>query len=438
MKLRITVSVLVALLLAVTAAHAAEWTSLTPTWRCAAQMAFDNANQRTIMFGGTTVFFDGRYYNDVWEMRLDSMARCRWTRLAVSGTPPQKRDDIVIAYDPAAERMIIFGGSAGLGSRLSDLWALNLTPGSETWQQLTPSGTPPSARHFCSYLYRPGSLYVFGGEDSVGTLNDVWRLALDSLAWHQISPSGTPPSPRCQTGAAYDSAANRALIFGGYTGGGFTDEVWALDLTPGAEHWTKLSPGGNGPSARGGFAYAQGGDQLFVSCGWAGGDYYNDLYALDIPTLTWSHINPGGDVPLARRNPTGVWDDAFRRFIVFGGEWYRGYYLSDAYAVDGVDYLAAQEPPLPAAAPALSIAGIANGVVHIRCIAALTGPVTVKIADATGRLVRELYSGQALPAGAGLDWDGTDARGHSVPVGAYYCSVETGGTTLSRKFVLTR
>jgi hypothetical protein len=347
-----------------------------------------------------------------------------------------------MVYDPEGERMIVFGGSAGLGSRLNDVWALNLTRGSETWQQLTPSGTPPSPRHFCYYLYYPGSLFVFGGEDSagVGDLNDVWKLDLDSLAWHQISPSGTPPSPRMDGGAAYDSANYRMLIFGGRPGSGFTDEVWALDLAPGIEEWTQLHPGGNGPSARSGFAYAQGGQKLFVSCGWDGGSYYNDLYALDIPSLTWSRINPGGDAPMTRRNTTGAWDDAGDRFLVFGGEADRGYYLSDAYSVNGGNLDVAEwDPPQPRVPdPALSIAGIVNGSVRIRCSIAQAARVTVKIVDPSGRLVRDVYAGTASPPCVDLEWDGRDGQGRTVPAGTYYCSVETGGTTLSRKFVFTR
>jgi hypothetical protein len=442
MYVRITRSVLVVLLLTITAASATDWIPATPTMRCAARMALDSAHQRIIMFGGTTVFFDGKYYNDVWQIPLDVAVQCLWTRLAVGGTPPQRRDDVSMVYDPVGNRMIIFGGSAGLGSRLNDVWALNLTRGSETWQQLSPSGTPPSPRHFCYYIYDPArlSLVVFGGEDSAGAgdLNDVWELSLGSLVWHQIKPSGTQPSPRMDGGAAFDGANNRMIIFGGRPGSGFTNEVWALSLVPGSEHWTQLSPAGNGPSARAGFAYAQGGQKLFVSCGWGGSSYYNDLYALDIPSLTWSRINPGGDAPLARRNTTGGWDDAASRFLVFGGEADRGYYLSDLYAVDCAGMAEWVQPQPQAEDPLLSVAGIASGSVRIHCVLTQNAWVTVKIADASGRLIREAYAGTATRSGINLEWDGLDARGHSVPTGVYYCSVETGGTTLSRKFVFAR
>ena len=431
MYARITRSALAVLLPAIAAASAIDWTPVTPTMRCAARMALDSAHQRIIMFGGTTVFFDGKYYNDVWEIPLDVAIQRSWARLAVSGTPPQRRDDVCMAYDPVGDRMIIFGGSAGLGSRLNDVWALNLTRDSETWQQLSPSGTPPSPRHFCYYIYDPArlSLVVFGGEDSagVGDLNDVWELSLGNLAWHQIKPSGTQPSPRMDGGAAFDGVNNRMIIFGGRPGSGFTNEVWALNLTPGSERWTQLSTGGNGPSARAGFAYAQGGHDFFVSCGWGGGEFHNDLYALDIPSLTWSRINPGGDAPAARRNTTGGWDDAASRFLVFGGEADHGYYLSDLYTVNCAGVAEWVQPQPQAADPLLSVAGVANGSVRIHCVLTQNGWVTVKIADASGRLVRETYAGTAARPGINLEWDGRDARGHSVSAGVYYCSVETGG-----------
>ena len=70
MYVRIRRSVLAVLLPAITAASAIDWTPVTPTMRCAARMALDSAHQRIIMFGGTTVFFDGKYYNDVWDCLL--------------------------------------------------------------------------------------------------------------------------------------------------------------------------------------------------------------------------------------------------------------------------------------------------------------------------------------------------------------------------------
>ncbi len=439
-----TGSLCAALLLVVAAATASDWTGITPTMRCGARMVRDSANGRVILFGGTTVFFDGRYYNDVWEMRPDASVRCSWARLAVGGTPPQERDDVVMVYDQVGKRIIVFGGSAGLGSRLNDLWALNLTPGSGTWQQLLPSGIPPSPRHFCYDVYDPTrrSLIVFGGEDSagVGDLNDVWKLELDSLAWHHIIPSGTPPSPRMDGGAAYDEATNRMLVFGGRPGSGFTNEVWALDLEPGSEKWTRLSPGGNGPSARAGFAYAQGGQKLFVSCGWDGSNYYNDLYALDIHSLTWSLINPGGDAPLARRNTTGAWDEVGSRFFIFGGEAARGYYLSDAYSIDcgnlGVAEWNSQVLRQPE--PSLSVVTGAGGSAGISFAVERSLRVAVKIVDATGRVVRQLYSGTATPPALQLAWDGADNHGRSLPAGLYYCSIETDDLSIARKFALVR
>lgn len=443
MKLRSTRSVLI-VLLPVMAAAASQWVGLTPQARCAARMARDCANQRIILFGGTSVYYDGRYFNDVWQFGLDSNGECPLSRLSVSGTPPCDRDDGVMVYDPVGRRMILFGGSAGIGSRLNDVWALNLTRGSESWQQLSPSGTPPSARHFCYYIYYPvrRSVIVFGGEDSAGTgdLNDVWELGLDSLAWHEINPSGTLPSTRMDGGAAYDATNNRMIIFGGRPGNGFTSEVWALDLESGSEHWTKLSPSGSGPSARAGFAYAQGGDKLYVSCGWDGDYYFNDLYVLDIPTLTWSQVNPSSDAPWERRNTTGAWDEIGQRFFIFGGEaGGPGYYVSDAYCIGFVGQAGGYKPlQSPASASFLSIAGIANGVVRIHCLLAQAGLVDVRIVDASGRLVSEAYSGPAVPPGMNLEWDGRDMNGHSVPAGSYYCSLETGGKTQTRKFVYTR
>ena len=47
-------------------------------------------------------------------------------------------------YDPVRDRMVGYY-FPGLGYPLNDVWALSLA-GTPTWTQLTPTGTPPSAR----------------------------------------------------------------------------------------------------------------------------------------------------------------------------------------------------------------------------------------------------------------------------------------------------
>jgi len=64
--------------------------------------------------------------------------------------------------------------------------------------------------------------------------------------------------------------------------------------------------------------------------------------------------------------------------------------------------------------------------------------VTLAIYDLAGRRVRALVDG-ARPAGTqGVTWDGTDARGESVPAGIYVYRLRAGSFDQGRRMVLAR
>jgi endonuclease I len=67
------------------------------------------------------------------------------------------------------------------------------------------------------------------------------------------------------------------------------------------------------------------------------------------------------------------------------------------------------------------------------------GPVSLRIYDVTGRQVRVLADGGVLDAGRhALDWDGRDAGGNTLQAGLYFCRLEAGTVSDSRRMVLAR
>src|SRR5437762_8982329 len=122
------------------------------------------------------------------------------------------------------ERFTIPFATAWFGSENNQVWALSLT-GTPTWSSIVPLGTPPPPRvgHLAVYDPVRDRMLVFGGERSpapqtIVALNDVWELTLGGTpTWTQLLPSGAPPSPRWLVAGAYDSGADRLLVFGGYS-----------------------------------------------------------------------------------------------------------------------------------------------------------------------------------------------------------------------------
>ncbi|MGD9548145.1 MAG: FlgD immunoglobulin-like domain containing protein [Candidatus Krumholzibacteriia bacterium] len=68
-----------------------------------------------------------------------------------------------------------------------------------------------------------------------------------------------------------------------------------------------------------------------------------------------------------------------------------------------------------------------------------SGPATVQVFDAAGRLVRSLLTGAILDAGDhALEWDGRDDAGRPVPSGTYLARLEASGITTVRKMALLK
>jgi len=65
-------------------------------------------------------------------------------------------------------------------------------------------------------------------------------------------------------------------------------------------------------------------------------------------------------------------------------------------------------------------------------------PVTVRILDAAGRVVRDLHRGWLPPGPHEVAWDGCDATGAAVAAGVYFCTLESAALTESRKLSVVR
>ena len=222
------------------------WSQLAPTgtppsprgWHTA---IYDPLRDRMVVFAGSGVS------NDTWALSLAGSPA--WSKLAPAGIPPSARYEHTAIYDPVRDRMVVFGGTDGSTSR-NDTWALSLA-GSPAWSQLAPAGIPPSGRSSHTAIYDPARdrMVVFGGTGTdFDYFNDAWALSLaGSPTWSQLAPAGIPPRARRYHTAIYDPGRDRMVVFAGFgLGNSYYSEfgdAWALTLG-GSPAWIELWHGG--------------------------------------------------------------------------------------------------------------------------------------------------------------------------------------------------
>ena len=208
-----------------------------------------------------------------------------------------------------------------------------------TWTQIAVDGKIPDPRAVHSAIHDPinNRMIIFGGWSSVGynSRNDVYSLT--GTMWDSLVTSGGPPGRRAGHVAVYDTVRHRMVVFGGsdwwWT---WYNDTWAFDVT--TNTWTQLSITGTLPSGR----YASCGiydsfqDKLIIFGGYCRGtpkdSITNETWALDFDTQEWDSLNTTNN-PSPREYATAVYDTVNHRMIVFGGDNTTGN-LSDVWSLN--------------------------------------------------------------------------------------------------------
>jgi N-acetylneuraminic acid mutarotase len=178
-----------------------------------------------------------------------------------------------------------------------------------------------------------GRVVMFGGENDQGEfLNDTW--VYDPLA----ADPGVVDSPAARSfpSLVFDPAGGEALLFGGGTGDGQYEDTWAYESA--TDTWTKLEPIGGSPPGRlyQSMVYhvADGTALLFGGATRSG--LANDLWAYDPTRNTWTELKPMGDSPPARSFHALVYDPITETTLLFGGRNDDGL-MNDTWAYDPAD-----------------------------------------------------------------------------------------------------
>jgi hypothetical protein len=234
-----------------------------PPARFGAAMTHDAATNTIILFGGFGAGSTGGCcfaLNDTW-----SFDGSTWTQLAGPTGPagcggalpcsnsPSGRLLTGVAYDDAAQRIVLFGGCAtpsfaGCGSSFNDTWSFD----GSLWRQIVAPGctaacpNSPPARFAMGMAYDGAAhaVVLFGGGSPVGLVNDTWSF--NGAAWTQlIFPGCTnacPNSPpaRLGMGMAFDETAGAVVLFGGTLPAGLANDTWGFS---GAAWVQTIAPG---------------------------------------------------------------------------------------------------------------------------------------------------------------------------------------------------
>ena len=224
----------------------------TPSARWRPGLMVDPTGDRLILFGGHGMGLQDD--DSVWQLPL--AADAPWSRMPVSGPGPGARWGHSTTYDSIHNRMIVFGGRDVTGP-LAETWTLSLgaTP---TWTRIDGGGLQPLPREGHSAVYDPAGdrMVVFGGSVGSSPADDTWQLSLSGTPTWTPIPTPVRPLARAFASSGYDGLRHRIVLVGGQgAGSGPLSDGWTFDLA-GDSGWSPAAIDGQGPSPRWGAAGA--------------------------------------------------------------------------------------------------------------------------------------------------------------------------------------
>jgi hypothetical protein len=145
-----------------------------PAPRFPGGMVYDPARQRVLLYSGHFADTSGEFmqFDDLWAWDGNT-----WKELTVDGLTPGHRTHAGFVYDSETERVILVGSGSDIF--LPDVWAWDGT----TWEEIPTSNTPARSGNNVAYDPARDRFVLFGGVDRPGgvALDDTWEW--DRVRW---------------------------------------------------------------------------------------------------------------------------------------------------------------------------------------------------------------------------------------------------------------
>lgn len=203
-------------------------------------------------------------------------------------------------------------------------FSLTAQPLQVQWSQTT-TANDPAARTNASAVYVPAEqwMVLFGGQSGAGYENKVWALDLTTNSWSELPSSSTQvPDARHTQEAFYDSPNHRMIIWGGQGTGGLYNDVWAFNFSDSS--WTELFANGNvagAPLRRygTGAVYLPDSGRLVSFAGFTTSGRFDDTWAFDVNTQQWTDVSQTTR-PLQRCLFNSAYYPDSNKMLIFGGQ----------------------------------------------------------------------------------------------------------------------
>jgi hypothetical protein len=131
------------------------------------------------------------------------------TNIPSTRTPPNRRKQPAVTYDPNSDSIFIYGGFQSADEFFDDMWRFDLK--SKTWEEIhSPSPLTPGPRieSRMKVLKDERSILMYGGSTMKGPISDLWLFDIENFMvrfsqWQPVYSQGFKPPASYNSGSVF-------------------------------------------------------------------------------------------------------------------------------------------------------------------------------------------------------------------------------------------